>query len=82
MNGALRVPTRDGAAIEMAAEAGEENLFRFGLTLDQVAGTRSWYDPRRHYDHEAETRAALDLVFSYYFSPNEPGVFDGCGKHG
>ena len=75
MNGALTIGTRDGATIEMAEEAGEENFFLFGLTADQVAGSRNWYDPRWHYDHEPETRAALDLIFSNYFSQNEPGVF-------
>ena len=69
------------STIEMAVEAGEENLFLFGLTLDQVAGTRSWYNPRWHYHNEAETRAAPDLVFSNYVSPNGPDVFDRCGKH-
>ena len=75
MNGALTIGTRDGATIEMAEEAGEENFFLFGLTAEQVAGSRNWYDPRWHYDHEPETRAALDLIFSNYFSQNEPGVF-------
>jgi len=75
MNGALTIGTRDGATIEMAQEAGEENFFLFGLTADQVAGSRGWYSPRWHYDHEAETRAALDLIFSDHFSRNEPGVF-------
>jgi starch phosphorylase len=75
MNGALTIGTRDGATIEMAQEAGEENFFLFGLTADQVAGSRGWYSPRWHYDHEPETRAALDLIFSDYFSRNEPGVF-------
>ena len=75
MNGALTIGTRDGATIEMAEEAGEENFFLFGLTADQVAGSRNWYDPRWHYDHEPETRAALDLIFSNYFSRNEPGTF-------
>ncbi len=76
MNGALTIGTRDGATIEMAEEAGEENFFLFGLTAKQVEGSSSWYNPRWHYDNEPETRAALDLIFSNYFSRNEPGVFE------
>jgi starch phosphorylase len=75
MNGALTVGTRDGATIEMAEEAGEENFFLFGLTAEQVAASRAWYNPYWHYENEPETRAALDLIFSDHFSRNEPGVF-------
>jgi starch phosphorylase len=75
MNGALTIGTRDGATIEMVEEAGEENFFLFGLTAEQVVGSRTWYNPRWHYDNEPETRAALDLIFSDHFSRNEPGVF-------
>jgi glycogen phosphorylase len=75
MNGALTVGTHDGATIEMAEEAGEENFFLFGLTAEQVAGSRGWYNPHWHYEHEPETRAALDLIFSDHFSRNEPGAF-------
>jgi starch phosphorylase len=75
MNGALTIGTRDGATIEMAEECGEENFFLFGLTAEQVASRRQSYDPHWHYENEPETRAALDLIFSDYFSQNEPGVF-------
>jgi starch phosphorylase len=75
MNGALTIGTRDGATIEMAQEAGEDNFFLFGLTAEQVAGSRGWYNPRWHYDHQPEVRAALDLIFSDHFSRHEAGVF-------
>src|SRR5207247_2745100 len=74
MNGALTIGTRDGATIEMAEEAGEENFFLFGLTAEQVVASRGWYNPHWHYDNEPETRAALDLIFSDHFSRNQPGV--------
>ena len=76
MNGALTIGTRDGATIEMAEAAGEENFFLFGLTAQQVVESRSWYNPHWHYENEPETRKALDMIFSDYFSRNEPGVFE------
>jgi glycogen phosphorylase len=76
MNGALTIGTRDRATIEMAEAAGEDNFFLFGLSAEQVVSSRGWYSPRWHYDNEPETRAALDMIFSDYFSRNEPGVFE------
>jgi glycogen phosphorylase len=76
MNGALTIGTRDGATIEMAEEAGEENFFLFGLTAQEVANSRPWYNPYWHYENEQETRKALDLIFSDHFSQNEPGIFE------
>jgi len=76
MNGALTVGTRDGATIEMAEEAGEDNLFLFGLTVEQVENSRGWYSPYWHYENEPETKAALDLIVSGHFNRSEPGIFD------
>jgi starch phosphorylase len=75
MNGALTIGTRDGATIEMAQEAGEDNFFLFGLTAKQVADSRGWYNPFWHYHNEPETRQTLDLLFSDLFSRDEPGIF-------
>jgi glycogen phosphorylase len=60
----LRWPPRPGKKIS------------FGLTAEQVIGSRGWYNPLRHYEHEPETSQALDLIFSDYFSRYEPGVFE------
>jgi len=76
LNGALTVGTRDGATIEMAEAVGEENIFLFGLTADQVNESRAWYDPHWHIEREAETRAALELIFSDHFCAGEPGIFE------
>ncbi len=75
MNGALTIGTRDGATIEMAEAAGEENFFLFGLSAEEVANARGFYNPRWHYEHDPETRAAMDLIAVDHFSPHEPGIF-------
>jgi starch phosphorylase len=59
----------------MAREAGEENFFLFGLTAEEVAGSKGWYDPCWHYRNEPETRAALDLLVSDRLAGDEPGIF-------
>jgi starch phosphorylase len=86
MNGALTIGTRDGATIEMAAAAGEENFFLFGLNAEEVMAARRGYDPRWHYDNDGEIRAAIDLIAANGFSAAEPGVFspivDTLIRHG
>jgi glycogen phosphorylase len=76
MNGALTVATRDGANVEMAEAAGPENLFLFGLSAEEVAGSRGWYDPMWHYHNQPEARRALDFLFGEEISRGEPGLFE------
>ncbi len=75
MNGAITVGTRDGATVEMAEEVGEESIFLFGLTAEEVERSRGWYSPAWHYENEPETRRVLDLVRSGHFDGDEPGAF-------
>lgn len=75
LNGALTVGTLDGANVEMRDEVGDENIFIFGLTVGQVAESKGYYDPYWHYNHDTETREALDLIASGRFNPGEPEIF-------
>ena len=75
MNGALTLGTRDGATIEMAQAAGEENFFLFGLTAQQVAESRGWYRPYWHMQNEPETRAAVESALSDFAGSDGPAVF-------
>jgi starch phosphorylase len=75
MNGALTIGTRDGANIEIARAAGEDNVFFFGLTAQEAEQSRPWYSPQWHFEAEPEIRGALDLIASGHFSPKDPALF-------
>ena len=76
INGAMTIGTMDGANIEIVEEVGRENAFIFGLNAEEVADLRRSYNPWQYYQGHAETREALDLIFSDAFSRNEPGIFE------
>ncbi|MGD0089700.1 MAG: glycogen/starch/alpha-glucan phosphorylase [Planctomycetota bacterium] len=76
LNGALTLGTLDGANVEMLEEVGRDNFFLFGLTRDDVARLGPVYDPWYFYNQNPEGRAALELILSGFFSPNEPGIFE------
>jgi starch phosphorylase len=76
LNGALTLGTLDGANIEIAREVGEENIFIFGKTVDQVAEIRrQGYQPRRLYEENQHIREVVDLLASDFFNPGEPGLY-------
>uniref|UniRef100_G3UBG8 Alpha-1,4 glucan phosphorylase n=1 Tax=Loxodonta africana TaxID=9785 RepID=G3UBG8_LOXAF len=76
LNGALTIGTMDGANVEMAEEAGEENLFIFGLRVEEVeALDQKGYNAREYYDRLPELRQAVDQIGSGFFSPKEPDCF-------
>jgi starch phosphorylase len=76
LNGALTIGTLDGANVEIMEEVGEENIFIFGLTADQVVSLRNGgYNPRAYYDSDAELRQTLDSISRGDFSPEEPSLF-------
>jgi glycogen phosphorylase len=73
LNGALTIGTLDGANIEMHEEFGDDNIFIFGLTVEQVKELwRSGYNPWDYYNSNEELRGVLDWLGSDYFTPDEP----------
>jgi starch phosphorylase len=76
LNGALTIGTLDGANVEIRSEVGEDNIFIFGFTIDEVAKLRaSGYRPADYYHANGELRQAIDMIAGGYFSPEEPGRF-------
>ncbi|MDD7804309.1 MAG: glycogen/starch/alpha-glucan phosphorylase [Endozoicomonas sp. (ex Botrylloides leachii)] len=76
LNGALTIGTLDGANAEIAEEVGDENIFIFGLTVDEVEDLRyRGYSPQTIYQHDEELKEAIDWLASDDLCPEEPNVF-------
>ncbi|KMT64929.1 glycogen/starch/alpha-glucan phosphorylase [Catenovulum maritimum] len=74
LNGAVTIGTLDGANIEIAEEAGEDNVVIFGLTVDEVKELKSaGYNPWDYYYANNEIKAVLDWFDCDYFTPGKPG---------
>nr|XP_008166809.1 glycogen phosphorylase, liver form [Chrysemys picta bellii]XP_042703892.1 glycogen phosphorylase, liver form [Chrysemys picta bellii] len=77
LNGALTIGTMDGANVEMAEEAGEENLFIFGMRIQDVEELdKKGYNAQEYYEKLPELKQAIDLIKSGFFSPKQPDLFN------
>ena len=73
LNGALTIGTLDGANVEILEEVGDENIFIFGKTVDEVKALfAKGYKPGDFYNSSEELRAVVDWVGSNYFTADEP----------
>ncbi len=76
LNGALTIGTLDGANIEIREEVGEDNIFIFGLTDEEVEQKRrEGYNPRDYYDSIPELQQVLNQIRDGFFEPDEPELF-------
>jgi starch phosphorylase len=76
LNGALTIGTLDGANVEIREEVGDENIFIFGMTEEEVEALRArGYNPWDYHRDDDEIRAVLDWLGSDYWTPGENGAF-------
>ncbi len=77
LNGALTIGTLDGANVEIQEEVGTDNIFIFGMTVDEVKELWSkGYNPQDMIEQNEDLRAVVDWVGSNYFTPHEPGALN------
>jgi starch phosphorylase len=76
LNGALTIGTLDGANIEIKEEVGDDNIFIFGLTAEEVTRLRySGYNPREYFHRNIELRKSIEMIESGFFSTDQPDLF-------
>ena len=77
MNGALTIGTHDGATIEIMDEVGQENIFLFGLQVEEIRKMRERgsYHPLTYYHRNPDIRRLMDTFASGLFCPDEPSRF-------
>jgi starch phosphorylase len=76
LNGALTIGTLDGANVEIRQEAGAENFFLFGLTVEQAERVwREGYQPARELERHPELQEAFEQIAAGTFSHGDRGLF-------
>lgn len=77
MNGALTIGTYDGANIEIAKEVGEENIFMFGVNVEQINKMfQEGYKPQEYINRSPVLKEIIALIESNFFSPMDSGLFN------
>ena len=78
LNGALTIGTLDGANVEIKEHVGDDNIFIFGLTADEVeAKKRDGNDARAAVAASPMLKQVLDSISGGTFSPDDPGRYRG-----
>ncbi|KAK6636523.1 hypothetical protein RUM43_010185 [Polyplax serrata] len=81
LNGALTIGTMDGANVEMAEEMGEENIFIFGMRVDDVEKLqKEGYDAYKYYNSNPELKQCIDQIQMGFFSPDDPNRFKSLAE--
>jgi starch phosphorylase len=75
LNGALTIGTMDGANVEIVDAVGADDVFVFGLRVEEVAELRGRYRPREYYERDLELKRVLDMIGGGAFSPEQPNLF-------
>lgn len=76
LNGALTVGTLDGANVEMAEEMGLDNIFIFGMTVEEVEELKKkGYNAYDYYSSNPELKQVVDQIKNGFFSPENPNEF-------
>ncbi len=73
LNGALTIGTLDGANVEILDAVGQDNIFIFGNTVEQVEELRrNGYSPYHYFEKDAELNEAISQILNGKFSPEDP----------
>ena len=77
LNGALTIGTMDGATVEMAEEVGEENMFIFGTSSDEIINLEKngGYNPMEIFNSDQDIRRVLMQLINGYYAPQDPEMF-------